>query len=456
VELGGRESEAETTDDGVQILTVHDSKGMEFPFVVVPEIGRGFKDDGSLGDGQVEFERVGDEHAVGMKAPSPDDPFEMKDTIARETVRDRRRQEERAEEKRVLYVACTRARDHLLLCGHHELDSDAEQTTFTELAAAEPDSASSWRDWVQPALLPDDVCSELDSKNTITRPYGDGSYQISLPTPRVEINPDPGDVDPIVELSPSPPEPDISFRLSATDLAALLGGYGEIQFDEETRTAFVEKTEASPDDRHGEDDLDEQDGEDESDHSSESGSVDTTIDPKVFGEMVHRICELRPPESQWPNLMEQTLVEEDADVDLTDDLQRRVSEHAHRGIDYVDQQASGDDVEQQYDELYVTAEFDRGEIAGYIDHLIVSPDAYHVVDYKTGSVAPDELEDDAEYYENQMKAYAIALHQQETGRSVRVSLVFTDIDDAWETEWTQSEIESMTEDLERELLTRIP
>jgi ATP-dependent helicase/nuclease subunit A len=455
VELGGRESEAETTDDGVQILTVHDSKGMEFPFVVVPEIGRGFKDDGALGDGQVEFERVGDEHAVGMKAPNPDDPFDMTDTMARETVREHRRQEERAEEKRVLYVACTRTRDHLLLCGHHDLDTDAEQPTFTELAAAEPDSASSWRDWVQPALLPDDVCSELDFQTTITRQYGDGSYQVSLPTPKVEITPDLGDVDPIVELSPTPPEPDISFRLSATDLAALLAGYGEIQLDEETRTAFVEKTEASPDDRHGEDDLKEQDGEDEADRGSESVSGETSIDPKVFGEMVHRICEFRPPESQWPHLMEQTLVDEDADVGLTDDLQRRVSEHAQRGIDYVDEQASGDDPEQQYDELYVTAEFDQGEIAGYIDHLIVNSDAYHVIDYKTGAVAPGEIEGDAEYYKNQMKAYAIALHQQETGRSVRVSLVFTDIDDAWETEWSPTEIESMMEDLERDLLSRI-
>jgi ATP-dependent helicase/nuclease subunit A len=429
---------------------------MEFPFVVVPEIGRGFKDDAALGDGKVQFEHMGDKHAVGMRAPNPDDPFDMTDTMARETIRDRRRQEERAEEKRVLYVACTRARDHLRLCGHHDLDSDAEHPTFTELADADPDSASSWRDWVQPALLPDDVCSELDSQTTITRRYGDGSYQVSLPTSKAEINPDPGGVDPVVELSPSPPEPDISFRLSATDLAALLGGYGEIQLDEETRTAFVEKTETSPDDRHGEDDLKEQDGEDKTDRGSESVPGETRVDPKVFGEMVHRICELRPPESQWPDLMEQTLVDEDADVGLTNDLQRRVSEHAQRGIDYVDKTASGDEVEQQYDELYVTAEFDQGEIAGYIDHLIVKSDVYHVVDYKTGSVAPDELEDDAEYYENQMKAYAIALHQQETGRSVRVSLVFTDIDDAWETEWSPNEIESMSEDLECDLLSRIP
>ncbi|WP_311172657.1 UvrD-helicase domain-containing protein [Halobellus ordinarius] len=456
VELGGRESEAETTDEGVQILTIHDSKGMEFPFVVVPELSRGFKDDASLGGGKVEFERVGDEHAVGMKAPSPDDPFEMKDTIARETVRERRRQEERAEEKRVLYVACTRARDHLLLCGHHELADDAEELSLAAIADADPESASSWRDWVQPALLPDEVCSKLDSEITSIRSYGKGSYRVSLPTPRVELEPDSRGVDPTMELSPDPPERDITFRLSATDLAALLGGYGELEVDEETRTAFVEKAEDSPDDRHGEDDLAGQDSESDPDHEQESTTGEAGIDPRVFGEMVHRICELRPPESRWPNLMEQTLVDEDATVELTDELQRRVSEHAERGIEYVDQQAAEVEVEHQYDELYVTGEFDRGEIAGYIDHLLVSDDAYHIIDYKTGAVTPEEIEDDAEYYENQMKAYAVALHQQQTERPVRVSLVFTDIDETWEIEWSTNEIESMSENLESDLLTRIP
>jgi hypothetical protein len=57
IELGGRESEADLTGDGVQILTIHDAKGMEFPFVVVPGIGREFKDEAALGGGKVEFEQ---------------------------------------------------------------------------------------------------------------------------------------------------------------------------------------------------------------------------------------------------------------------------------------------------------------------------------------------------------------------------------------------------------------
>lgn len=91
IDLGGRETEADTTDKGVQILTIHDAKGMEFPFVVVPGLSHEFNDKAALGNGQIEFESIGEQHAAGLKAPSPDDPFEMEATIARKTLQERRR-----------------------------------------------------------------------------------------------------------------------------------------------------------------------------------------------------------------------------------------------------------------------------------------------------------------------------------------------------------------------------
>jgi hypothetical protein len=71
--------------------------------------------------------------------------------------------------------------------------------------------------------------------------------------------------------------------------------------------------------------------------------------------------------------MEQTLVDEGATATLTPDLQNRVSIHARRGMDYIDEQTDDVDVERQYDELYVTAEFEHGDISEFIDHLIVTP-----------------------------------------------------------------------------------
>jgi ATP-dependent helicase/nuclease subunit A len=243
--------------------------------------------------------------------------------------------------------------------------------------------------------------------------------------------------------------PEARFRLSATDLASLLGGYSELRFDEATQIAYVEEIETSPDDRHGDDDSPADVS--QSEQADTETEIDDSVTPRVFGELVHRLCELRPPESQWADLMAQTLADEGAEVALTTDLQQRVRQHAQRGIDYVEQQARTNTVEQQYDELYVTAEFERGEIAGYIDHLLITPDEYHIIDYKTGSVDPAEVTADAEYYANQMKAYAIALHQQNSGRDIRASLVFTEVDEVWETTWTGDEIESIKASLSGEL-----
>ena len=326
---------------------------------------------------------------------------------------------------------------------------------MTDLEEPDPESASSWRDWVQPELLTEDVCTALDSDTHTRRTYGDGAYTVSLPTPPAEQVQADSHIDPDVELSPRPPKPDVSFRFSATDLAALFGEYGELQFDEDTGTIYVEETdvsETSPESRHSEEEPTNGEGEADGLTAAEASAEADGVDASVFGEMVHRLCALRPPETHWSHLMEQTLVDEGATVSLTPELQNRVSTHTQRGIDYVDEQTTDVDVEHQYDELYVTAEFERGEISGFIDHLIITPDAYHIIDYKTGEVTPEELEADAEYYENQMKAYAIALNQQETGRSVRVSLFFTALERAWEIEWSPERVSAIKDELERDII----
>jgi len=53
-----------------------------------------------------------------------------------------------------------------------------------------------------------------------------------------------------------------------------------------------------------------------------------------------------------------------------------------------------------------------------------------------------------------MKAYAVALHQQGTERDVHASLIFTDIDEAWETSWKADEVKKIEESLRSDLVGR--
>jgi ATP-dependent exoDNAse (exonuclease V) beta subunit len=128
--LPPREPEADAGDDGaVSLLTVHQAKGLEWPVVFVPELGarppsparRPVLDEGG---------RV----AVPLFAGGGGSPEETA-TTAR--LRDAAMRAERAESRRLLYVALTRARDRLVLSGSASRSAGG---TWAEVVARAPAS----------------------------------------------------------------------------------------------------------------------------------------------------------------------------------------------------------------------------------------------------------------------------------------------------------------------------
>lgn len=107
-----REAEApigEEAADAVQIMTVHRAKGLEFPLVCVADLSR---EPGrtSLPDLLVDGDRAGLRLVVpGSSKAEP--------ALGYEALLERRRNKEREEELRLLYVAATRAREQLILSG---------------------------------------------------------------------------------------------------------------------------------------------------------------------------------------------------------------------------------------------------------------------------------------------------------------------------------------------------
>gem|GEM_PF-116777 len=108
-----RESEANVSsddEDAVSVLTVHGSKGLEWPVVVVGDCGRYAPRD----DDPVAWCAAAGVSVV-LRDPDDERAAVTPATLARlcEEGRARRREES----KRLLYVAMTRARDHLILAG---------------------------------------------------------------------------------------------------------------------------------------------------------------------------------------------------------------------------------------------------------------------------------------------------------------------------------------------------
>ncbi len=106
-----QEGEALLDADALHILTVHAAKGLEFPIVVVPDLAARFNFQNS------DPALIDAEKGLGLRVLDPEQDYKRTSSFIRTLINRNASRRQRAEEKRLLYVACTRARDHLLLCG---------------------------------------------------------------------------------------------------------------------------------------------------------------------------------------------------------------------------------------------------------------------------------------------------------------------------------------------------
>jgi len=165
----------------VQLMTVHQSKGLEFPMVFVPDLNAHF----NFGDREpVRFDDVTAEmnikkdgtilrtlqYELGLDAPDPQDNFEPTPTLVRKIIEKRSREKTIAERKRLFYVACTRAMDHLVLVG--QLKKRGARSAQTEEATA-IDQMTSWIDWVSKILKLGDSVASPSGTITLGDPNGE-------------------------------------------------------------------------------------------------------------------------------------------------------------------------------------------------------------------------------------------------------------------------------------------
>ena len=414
-EIDPREGEADIPGDveGVRIMTIHAAKGLEFPIVTVPDLGSDLNFGRSVDDhGYVRLvEGTTDAPPIpAVGGPHPNDAFSIEKTAVHEYADRRLLPQERAESKRLLYVACTRTRDHLLLCGTHDIDID--ESGHIELGEPDDfDDASRWRDWLQPILFDDhELVAEAFHDGATDARIGDAPYTFQAPPRPVEWQSEAPteELDPAITV-PSPPERQAAVRVAATTLVSAVADASE--------------------DRH----------------SYTSGDGTVGLSPTTFGTVVHRLNELRPPREEWPSFIRQ-LSRMGSEEPTDDDLQAAVS-HAQDAIRFVDETEADLPLEATYDEYSVVARFDDSRIVGDIDRLLVTPDAYHIIDYKTNDLSSTTTDTLADHYRPQMLAYALALFQHDPTRQVRASLRFTDVGVEEQFEWQRSELTDIESEL---------
>ena len=354
---------AEDDDDAVRIMTVHASKGLEFPIVILTGLNIEPSKDSPpvLWDEQRQPEvRVGSDTAGYFE------------TAGYDVVKSREAAMDRIERDRLLYVAATRARDHLVASVFH-----------VEAKGAKPHA-------------------ERHASNQCKA--AECVYAISLDRPDLWLAAvTPANVEPLPAIS-LPPRTDTAAARDAweAERRELIAKNTSMKVLSATRIAKAAGVEFE----HGEA-KDEQDDDEE---PWRRGRAGTSI-----GRAVHAVL-------QTIDLGSGEGLEATARAQATaEGIPGRQSEivelarAALRSSAVREAVASG----RLWREVYIATNVDGTVIEGFIDLLYETPEGLVIVDYKTDS-ARDKQDVDAamEHYKFQGAAYALALQHAMPDRVV--------------------------------------
>ncbi len=161
-------------ENAVTVMSVHKSKGLEYPVVFLAELNRHFRSADSNGACQIDSQMLGLELLdpdTGQKCPTP----------AQQLIRLSKQRPAIAEEMRILYVAMTRARDRLILVGSQKSEKCLAlvRRTETSIPGFELLGAKSHLDWLLLAISDTQTIGELFAPDYDGRYAEDNLYVAS-------------------------------------------------------------------------------------------------------------------------------------------------------------------------------------------------------------------------------------------------------------------------------------
>lgn len=167
----GEASVSGELEDAVRVMSIHKSKGLEFPIVFVCGLGKNFNQQDTRGSLVLHPE-------LGLGCDYVDLKYRIRiPLLLKKVIAGQIREENLGEELRVLYVAMTRAKEKLVLTGtvkslessvkkwSREMDRNDEKLSYTCRM-----SASSYLDWIMPALLRHESAEAFREEQGLPRP----------------------------------------------------------------------------------------------------------------------------------------------------------------------------------------------------------------------------------------------------------------------------------------------
>ncbi len=411
-----KEALAATSSEGdvIRIMTVHGSKGLEFPLVVLPDLDRKNKPN--------DRSPVFDEQ-LGPLVPSPN----KKELAGWDLHQFAEKEQDQEERKRLLYVACTRAADYLLLSSSVE-DLQNPKSDWLKLLAAHFDLAQGTCLTTLPAgYVTPEIRVTTDEPETTRKPAGPthGVDLVKLIATTHQLA-EAGKGQVPAEVQPIPADTAARRRFSFSQIS------GEI-VDTATTNAKPPSTKNEP----------------------------TSFDPRGFGTLVHAVleridfseptddllglCEHLAPlhlEQHWKSAATEAaaLVQNFSSTPRA--AQLAAAQQIHREIEFVlpwppDQQPDDQPFQGRY-------------LQGTLDCLYQDPTGdWHLLDYKTNQVSNADVPQLAEHYAMQMFVYSLACKQALGVAPVESTLHFLRPAIEFVFEWTDAQRTAMTEQIDQ-------
>ncbi len=401
----------ETDDDSVRIMTVHAAKGLEFPIVVLS--GMTTKLQAPNRGPTVAFDAAG-APVVKLRGGVESQNYEAWKPIDE--------QMDAHERLRLLYVACTRARDHLVVSLHRRDPGDDEEDEENEKKKTKkPSKKENSGAWA----LADAGATEAGAFDGSALLYdageaGGSAAGEAAPPSVPERAPLPDRLDWEQELERS-----LEFAAAPTTVSATSLAGGEVNFGN-TDGSDVGGDDIDDGAIAGSDIADaglQKDPDDDEPPPWSKGRYGTAV-----GRAVHGV--LQDVDLSTGHGLE-ALAARQASAEGVSGRTGAVTELARAALATAVAQEAAQ--AEHWRELFVAAPFGRRLLEGYIDLAYRGPDGLVVVDWKTDAVAgADDTDAKLARYRLQGAAYAAAL-ESVTGEPV-ARMVFVFLDRAGATE----------------------
>jgi ATP-dependent helicase/nuclease subunit A len=413
-EVDEAEAQVELEEGGetVRLCTIHKAKGLEFPIVVLADLGREFPNNGQ------EFYSFSKEGVLGLKGKDPlTGKLEKTKTV--HECNERKKEEEIDERKRLFYVAVTRARDYLILSGvSGGRDEDKIGSAFSEKGYA---GFTSYIEWV------DYICMRITLARAQERKLGfECLFTPALPdafdpdeshcfreAPRLGYADPEKAFEKYFSVKPDPKaEKDVADLLVRLD--AIRGKKAPVEIDfavtpllefqECPRRYFrlVELREEYPQKADERDEV-----------SEDADEIETRLPRNRFGDLFHLVMQRFNFQNPDPLKEAKRLISDLGSSALSEDRDELASLTAGFSRHDVFKKIRLSFASQKaYREVPFIARDAAGVVRGTIDLLFYEEGAgWTILDYKTNGDYPGMVEEKTAYYDFQLLVYAHAVRK---------------------------------------------